>query len=171
MENRMNRFFPTDLKAWLSSEFRFTYSPREWGIWIFHRKICNAKTMNHSLPTHRVDRWETFVTCSSVSVRTLIIENDKDKNNSDKKVDENYSRILGGREWCMHMPLSLMQTSVPVNAHSGAARKYLCFTNRPTYLWLGEGHIQRDSSWTSPSSMVSLFGQVRYSVMFLHSLF
>lgn len=51
--------------------------------------------IDYSLPTHRVAVWETFVICFSVSDRTLIIENYKEKNSSDEEVDENESRILG----------------------------------------------------------------------------
>lgn len=109
----------------MSSEFRVTYSSREWGIWVFHRKIFDVKMMNYSLSTHRVARWKTFVTHFSVSARTLIIENDKEKNSSVKKVDENKSRVLWPAWWYMHMPLSLMQKSIPVNVHSDAARNSL----------------------------------------------
>lgn len=51
--------------------------------------------VDYSLPTHRVAVWETSVICFSVSDSTLIIENDKERNSSDKEVDENESRILG----------------------------------------------------------------------------
>lgn len=51
--------------------------------------------IDYSLPTHRVAVWETFFIDFSLSDRTLIFENAKERNSSDKEVDENESRILG----------------------------------------------------------------------------
>lgn len=74
----------------------------------------------------------------------------------------------------MHIPLSLMQRSIPVNAHSDAARNSLSLFHKqadisPTW-------VKGTSKETPPEPQQAVWShylavQVRHSVMFLSSLF
>lgn len=93
--------------------------------------------IDYSLPTHRAAVWETFVICFSVSDRTLIIENYKEKAIQMKKwmkmkveywglgVVYAYAVVFDAEEYTCEFPPLQPETHT------------LCFTNRLTDLLKG----------------------------------